>query len=157
MIITVGLELVKNADALRDLMQRINPDTIFDCRAKPTRRAGLGRLQIKALVGAQWSGDKLGGFGHTTDKGLSDARAIAASDRVAVLLCACGQPEGCHLYRDIAVHMPASTCYHLISSSNGELAITDTASLTESLSSTSDKLLAVPLAHFIALLTATPD
>jgi hypothetical protein len=85
---------------LRRIAKTIDADVI-DCRQKPTsRNASYRQGPLKKLLGERyiWAGDVLGGYGHTSAKGIN---FLKKRKRNSLLLCMCHAPGDCH--RHVAI------------------------------------------------------
>jgi len=96
LIYTVGYARLKPL-TLAVLAEQLGA-VVTDCRAKPvSRNAGFNRKALTELLGPnyEWWGDRLGGFGGTSEAGILELRQ-AAHEEDRLLICVEEHPEECH-------------------------------------------------------------
>ena len=80
---------------------------VVDCRFNPISRIpGFGRRQLVGSMGDRycWSGDMLGGRGHTTEVGIGYLRNVKSR---VLLMCMEHSPVDCHRHTTICgPHFP---------------------------------------------------
>jgi hypothetical protein len=108
MIYTITVK-VSSHDVIARIADHIGCSVILDCRARPDTHQARNRstrAKLSASLGDRyrWVGDRLGGFGHTTDQGIEHLAELASKSNL-LLMCACENPGKCHLHTDVARRM----------------------------------------------------